>query len=130
MTQTTGSGFGDASTNGHGRWSTDDEQRIADEQDYLRIKGEAKLRYEKEKTEAGMFGEQGDDDLFARGYVNVAALLAGGIESPVPKLLARTDGQFLFYRGEVNTLFGDPDSGKTWIMLCGCAEVLASGGRV
>ena len=51
-------------------------------------------------------------------------------EPPTPEVLSRSDGRSLFYKGEVNLVFGDPEHGKTWVMLAACAEVLIDGGRV
>lgn len=63
-------------------------------------------------------------------YADVAALLNGGLpEPPAPVLLARTDGVCLFYAGQVNQLFGDPESGKTWIALAAVVEALHAGRR-
>ncbi len=63
-------------------------------------------------------------------YGDVAALLAGDIpEPPEPDVMARTDGVRLFYTGKVNVLYGDSESGKTWIALAAVTEVLAAGGR-
>lgn len=64
----------------------------------------------------------------SRLFADVAALLDGGIpEPPRPVLLQREDGHHLFYREKVNVLFGDPESGKTWIALAGLAEALRAG---
>jgi hypothetical protein len=64
-------------------------------------------------------------------YGDVAALLAGGIpDPPQPEIMFRTDANALFYTGKVNVLFGDSESGKTWIALAALVEVLGSGGRV
>ncbi|WP_163890311.1 AAA family ATPase [Mycolicibacterium hippocampi] len=64
-------------------------------------------------------------------YTDVAGLLDGGLpEAPRPGVLKRVDGVPLFYRGEVNILFGDPEHGKTWVGLAACAQVLQAGGRV
>ena len=41
-----------------------------------------------------------------------------------------TDGIGLFYAGQVNVLFGDPESGKTMLALAVAASVLNSGRRV
>lgn len=58
-------------------------------------------------------------------YGDVAALLAGELpEPPAPTVLRRTDGHGVFYAGQVNSLFGEPESGKTWIALAAAAEVL------
>lgn len=64
-------------------------------------------------------------------YGDVAALLDGGLLEPVsPVLLHRTDGHALFYAGQVNLIFGDPESGKTLLAAAACAEALAAGRRV
>jgi hypothetical protein len=44
--------------------------------------------------------------------------------------LKRGDGHCLFYRGQVNLLFGDPESGKTWVSLAACVEALIADRRV
>jgi hypothetical protein len=63
-------------------------------------------------------------------YVDIAALLAGGLAPPPePVALRRKDGKALFYAGKVNILFGDPECGKTWIALAGVAQILIGGRR-
>lgn len=68
----------------------------------------------------------------AAPWVDLSALLDGGAlpEPPRPDFLHRADGAPLLYRARVNRLFGDPESGKTWVLLAAAAEVLAAGGRV
>ncbi|MCP9621768.1 AAA family ATPase [Nocardia otitidiscaviarum] len=62
-------------------------------------------------------------------YYDVAAMLAGTLpEPPRPNYGTRTDGRALFYAGEVNTLFGDPESGKTWVALSAAREILGEHG--
>ena len=62
-------------------------------------------------------------------YVDVAALLDGTLpEPPAPDLLRRSDSNALFYAGQVNLLFGDPESGKTWVALAAVEEALREGG--
>ncbi|MDA9913240.1 AAA family ATPase [Candidatus Nanopelagicales bacterium] len=64
-------------------------------------------------------------------YADVAELLANGIpQPPSPDYLAREDGHRLFYRGTVNILFGDPESGKSWVALAACQEALSQDGNV
>ena len=64
-------------------------------------------------------------------YVDVSALLDGRLpEPPRPVLLRRTDGAALFYAGQVNLLFGDPESGKTWVCMACVVEALKAGRRV
>ncbi|SRR5690349_12468506 len=51
-------------------------------------------------------------------YVDIAAMLGGTLpEPPKPHVLTRQDGHRLFYKGRVNSLFGDSEVGKTWISL-------------
>ncbi|MBB1032560.1 AAA family ATPase [Dietzia sp. SLG310A2-38A2] len=64
-------------------------------------------------------------------YADVAGLLAGTIPGPPePAFGARTDGHRLFYAGQVNLIFGDPESGKTWVSLAAAAEALTAGQKV
>ncbi|BBY21306.1 AAA family ATPase [Mycobacterium stomatepiae] len=62
-------------------------------------------------------------------YVDVAALLAGGLSAPEPDVLQFSDDFSLFYSGEFNLIFGDTESGKTWLCLAAVASMLAEGGR-
>jgi hypothetical protein len=50
-------------------------------------------------------------------------------EAP-PALLARDDGQHLFYPGKLNGLIGESESGKTWVALLAVAQELAAGRHV
>ncbi len=71
-----------------------------------------------------------DGATVARPFVDVAAVLAGGLpEPPAPVLLTREDGHALFYSGQVNVLFGDPESGKTWVAYAAVQEALRDRGR-
>lgn len=79
----------------------------------------------------GQAGQESGDKQDKSLYTDVAAMLDGTLpEPPRPCVLCRTDGQALFYKGEVNIVFGDPDHGKTWVVLAACAETLKNGGRV
>ena len=62
-------------------------------------------------------------------YFDVAAMLDGTLpEPPRPSYGVRTDQHALFYAGEVNSLFGDPESGKSWLALSAAREVLGEYG--
>lgn len=61
---------------------------------------------------------------------NLAGVLSGEVTEPEPEFLRRTDGAALFYRGKVNGLLGESESGKTWVALLTVAQVLARGGTV
>lgn len=63
-------------------------------------------------------------------YGDVAALLSGDLPpAPLPEVLQRTDGIGLFYSSQVNIIFGEPESGKTFVALAGIVECLNVGGR-
>ncbi|MDQ4491124.1 DnaB-like helicase N-terminal domain-containing protein [Sinomonas sp. ASV486] len=62
-------------------------------------------------------------------YGDVAALLDGGLPAPPePEVLTRTDGAAIFYTGKVNYLYGDPETGKTFVALAAAVDVLGRGG--
>ena len=64
-------------------------------------------------------------------YVDVAALLDGGLpDPPEPVLLHRDDGRAIFYAGQVNLVFGDPESGKTLVTQAAATEALRADRRV
>lgn len=64
-------------------------------------------------------------------YLDVSALLNGGLpDPPKPILLYREDGNAIFYAGQVNLIFGDPESGKTLVAQAAAAEALKAGRRV
>ncbi|MDH3026835.1 recombinase RecA [Gordonia alkanivorans] len=63
-------------------------------------------------------------------YFDIAALLAGDLpEPPKPTVMRRSDGLGIFYAEQLNLVFGDPECGKTWLLLCAGAQVLLDGGR-
>jgi hypothetical protein len=74
-------------------------------------------------------GEHGNTD--PPLFVDIAGLLDRGLpDAPEPEFLRRADGQCLFYAGQVNLLFGDPESGKTLVALAACSEALQRGRKV
>jgi hypothetical protein len=61
----------------------------------------------------------------ASAYVNVADILEkGDVKPPAPTVGRRSDGIGLFYRDQVNLVFGDPESGKTLLAQCAAADEL------
>ena len=50
--------------------------------------------------------------------------LNGEIEEPAPEFLSRNDGHRLFYRGKINALLGESESGKTWVALLAVTQAL------
>jgi hypothetical protein len=78
-----------------------------------------------EKAKRSDAGDGDDGPL----YTDIGALLSDGVPpAPTPDILRRTDGVGLFYRNEINQLYGDPEDGKTMIALAACTEVLRDGG--
>lgn len=64
-------------------------------------------------------------------YFDVGALLDGGMpDPPEPVLMRRDDGKALFYAGQVNVVFGDPEAGKTLLVQAAVTEALNDGRRV
>jgi hypothetical protein len=71
-----------------------------------------------------------DDDDQHPQHFDVGAFFAGTApQPPKPVLMHRTDGRALFYAGKLNLVFGDPESGKTLLVLAACAEALHDGRR-
>jgi hypothetical protein len=56
--------------------------------------------------------------------------LEGTQEEPAPEFLSRNDGHRLFYRGKINALLGESESGKTWVALHAVAQCLQVGQKV
>ena len=50
-------------------------------------------------------------------------------ERPTPVYAVRTDGAALFYPGRVNGIYGDPETGKTWVAHVAVVEALLDGYR-
>lgn len=66
-----------------------------------------------------------DDESDSRGswgLVDLAPVLAGDVEVPSPTVLARSDGEHLLYPGSIHWVFGEPESGKSWVALAACVE--------
>jgi hypothetical protein len=61
-------------------------------------------------------------------YIDMRVALSNA-EPIRPDILRFGDGQALFYRGQVNSIFGDPETGKTWVALAAVADELQRGNR-
>jgi hypothetical protein len=61
-------------------------------------------------------------------YVNVHQLLRDGLQLPVPDVLPFSNDFCLFYSGSFNLIYGDTESGKTWLCLAAVESVLNDGG--
>jgi hypothetical protein len=62
--------------------------------------------------------------------IDLAGYLDGTIEAALPTLLPRTDGVHLLYPGKIHSLYGEPESGKSFVALAEAARLLRPGGRV
>lgn len=51
-------------------------------------------------------------------------------EEPKPEFMPREDGEFLIYRGKVNGLLGESESGKSWLALFAVQQALAVSQKV
>lgn len=60
-------------------------------------------------------------------YVDVAKVFAGKADPPEPNVLPFIDGSYLFYAGEFNLVYGDTESGKTWLCLSAVAATIKGG---
>lgn len=62
------------------------------------------------------------------GLADLTWVLSGvAPTNPPPIYGRRTDGTALFYKGRVNGVFGDPESGKTWLGLVAGVEAMHDG---
>jgi hypothetical protein len=73
-------------------------------------------------------GLESAEDLSTLEIADVAALLDGDLEPEPGTLLARSDGTALLYPGKMHTIQAEPSSGKSWLGVLACSEVLTLGG--
>lgn len=62
-------------------------------------------------------------------YVDIATIIRNGASAPDRDILQFTPTSHLFYSGEFNLIYGDTESGKTWLCLTAVASTLNEGGR-
>lgn len=58
---------------------------------------------------------------------NVREWLAGPREPVLPEFGARDDGVFLLYPGKTHSIVAETESGKTWLLLLWCAQLIMLG---
>jgi hypothetical protein len=61
---------------------------------------------------------------------DLTEILNGTYRALKPKLLKRRDGIELLYRGAMHSIYGEPESGKSWFFLLAAKQVLTEGGSV
>jgi hypothetical protein len=59
--------------------------------------------------------------------INLESIIEGELEDPPPSILARADGQALFYAGRVHVIAGEPESGKGWLALRAVVDEITQG---
>lgn len=64
------------------------------------------------------------------GPVDLEAVLSDDLTPEEPVVLRRGDGKSLLYRGRVNSLVGEPESGKSWVALLACVQAMTDGENV
>jgi len=62
--------------------------------------------------------------------VDLGPYLDGTHVAQKPTVLLRSDGAALFYAGETHSIYGESESGKSWVALIAAAEVIGHGGAV
>ncbi|MFC8260404.1 AAA family ATPase [Streptomyces sp. NPDC057291] len=60
----------------------------------------------------------------------MGAVLSGNAKPPVPAMLVRSDGNGLLYPGHIHMMYGESESGKSWVALVAAAEELKAGRAV
>ena len=71
-----------------------------------------------------------DDPVPSWRPLDLTTILSGTYTPPEPTIMRRTDGPGLFYPGKVHTVYGESESGKSWIAQHATTTVLHGGGRV
>lgn len=62
--------------------------------------------------------------------IDLTDVVNGGTLANPPTILVRDDGHALLYPGKVHTISGEPESGKTWLLLHAVADLITSGQAV
>ena len=59
--------------------------------------------------------------------VNLSPIFLGAGDHDRPDILTREDGESLLYSGKTNSIYGETESGKTWLVLKAVAQELLAG---
>lgn len=59
--------------------------------------------------------------------MELAGVISGEHPDPEPTVLVRNDGACLLYPGKIHSVAGEPECGKSWIMLHACLEQMEAG---
>jgi hypothetical protein len=61
---------------------------------------------------------------------DLAEVVVNGDDTQETRILQRSDGFALLYQGSFHSLAAEPESGKSWAAMIGCAQELCAGERV
>jgi hypothetical protein len=75
---------------------------------------------------------QEDDEVFGTGWdpLDLTEVLSDGYTPPMPEILKRDDDAALLYPGRINALYGESGSGKSWVAMFACAQLMLAGEHV
>ncbi|OPC83046.1 hypothetical protein B4N89_20760 [Embleya scabrispora] len=62
--------------------------------------------------------------------LDLTDVVAGKQLNAAPEFLQRDDGESLLYAGKIHSVSGESESGKTWLLLLACAQLIGAGGVV
>ena len=89
----------------------------------------AAIAYYRDETLWDAFEGARADTIAIESFKHTLPLVAGDAVK-IPALLTRSDGETLLYEGRLNSLFGEPGLGKSWVALMAVIEVVKNGSRV
>lgn len=111
----------------------DESKETAKELDRLRRRDNAQQLFNDEKLAAQYeaAGRRPGDSWRLRDYSDlIAEVFAGEVEQPTPTVMPRVDGAAMFYAGKTHSVYGEPGSGKSWLVLAAAAEQITAGRHV
>lgn len=111
------------------RWIRDGRQTA--EADPWRLAAEDPAPGALEAAPDAQEGQDGPDAPLASSWAptDLGPILDGTHVVPAATFLERADGVALLYPGLVHWVYGESESGKSWVCLIAVARVLAAGGR-
>lgn len=87
-----------------------------------RIAYEAEIRQLGEKAR-----DEAERELTSWAPVDLGAVLDGGVSTPQPTILSRTDGQCFLYPARTHSFVGESEHGKTLAAFLACSQELLAG---
>ena len=67
-----------------------------------------------------------EDEVYGTGWdpLDLTEVLSDGYKPPMPTILCRDDGCALLYMARINALYGESGSGKSWVAMFACAQLM------